>query len=67
MAASIAKRLWAPIVVSPRGKEWIIVSCVRHTKRGARSAFLEGVDAKFHETMLHRIRFGRVSVLEEIG
>lgn len=54
--------LWAPIVKPTRGKEWVIWTCIRGTRRDARAAYLEHMEPSHYATALKRVRFARVSI-----
>ncbi len=56
--------LWAPVVTSSR-KPRIIWFCVRATRHDAKRAYLEGLDPKYHEQHLARIKFIKVFVAEQ--
>ena len=57
--------LWAPIIRSKK-TEWVCWTCVRSTRRYARSAYLSGVLLERQKEHLEGVRFARVSVMEEV-
>lgn len=65
MTQITARNLWAPIVSPQKGKDWIVWTCVRYTRREARNAYLEGINPNREKEHLARVRFAKVTIKEQ--
>lgn len=65
MTTATTKNLWAPVVKAKRGNDWIVWTCVRSTRREAKSAYIDGVEADHIKHHLKRVRFARVTIQEQ--
>ena len=61
---AVTKNLWAPIIRTSLGKEWISWTDVRTTRKASKAAYLEGLHEKFHADHLKNVRFGKVTITE---
>jgi hypothetical protein len=61
---AISKGLWAPIHTPQRGQPWVNWRCVRTTRKAAKEALLENIDACHHKRHLQGVRFARVTITE---
>lgn len=55
-------RMWAAVVRTNRGTEWINWLTVQRTRKQARAAYLSNLDERHHERFLKAVRFARVVV-----
>lgn len=58
------KNLWAPIIKPRRGAEWVNWTCVRRTRRGAKTEYLRDIPETYHPEMLKNVRFAKVTINE---
>lgn len=65
---TVKTKMWAPIVKSKRGSDWIVWTCIRSTRKQALHAYLSGLNPapEIVKAHLDRVRFARVSVIEEV-
>lgn len=64
--------LWAPIIVPAVGNPWVLYSCIRYTRKGAREAYVDGFGGKEtgpkymrKQIRQKKLRFARVTVTEQ--
>ncbi len=58
------KVLWAPIVSTSTGKEWVFHQAIRSTRKSAREAYIFSFSPHYRPTAVKRVRFVRVKVEE---
>ena len=65
MKPVVVKNLGAPIVTTTRC-QWVLWPFVRSSRREAKKDYLQDIDPMFHKDALSRVRFARVTVMEQV-
>lgn len=62
-AKPLYSRLWAPILTTSYGTEWVDYQCLARTRAECKRLYLEGVVESARKAHLKRARFIRVDIV----